>query len=319
MSQGLRYHPCTEQRALADAFAESLQGLLPLERLHEAYCEDPALWAELHGIGLFAIGLDEAAGGAGLGAAEEALIVMELGRRLVSPSVLATIGAAHASGTGDRRMLRDTRVAAAYRRDDATVLVMDPHAQWMLLRSGDTASVHAIPAQSSLLDDELWHARLLSLPEPGAPVARLDIAGVARLRLNDAAALAGIASLALEHAVSYAGERRQFGRPIGSFQAIKHHCANMAIAARNARDQVGFASIAIEQGRADAAFQVDCALLVSTNAALRNAALNIQVHGGIGFSEEALPHLLLKRARVLVAINGGCEPALDRIAGAIAA
>ena len=51
----------------------------------------------------------------------------------------------------------------------------------------------------------------------------------------------------IDQAVSYASEREQFGRKIGSFQAVKHHCANMAIAARNARDQVGFASVAVEQ------------------------------------------------------------------------
>ena len=93
MSPGLRYHPCPEQRAMAEMFAESLHGLLPLEGTHARRCEDAALWAELEGIGLFGIGREEAAGGAGLGAAEEALIAMELGRRLVSPSVLATIGA----------------------------------------------------------------------------------------------------------------------------------------------------------------------------------------------------------------------------------
>src|SRR5690606_5076914 len=86
MRQGLRYHPCAEQRAIAETFAESLQELLALERLHVSSNEDAELWATLDGLGLFSIGLEEAQGGAGLGAAEEALIVMELGRRLVSPS-----------------------------------------------------------------------------------------------------------------------------------------------------------------------------------------------------------------------------------------
>lgn len=304
---------------MAEMFADSLHALLPLERLHAGRCEDAALWSALDGIGLFAIGQEEAAGGAGLGAAEEALIAMELGRGLASPSVLATIGAAHARPIDGAASVPAGRVAAGYRRGAGLVRIDDPHAGLLLLRGEDSASMHAMPAQAAALDDELWHARLLASDAPGAELARLDAAGMARLRLNDAAALAGIAARALEQAVAYAGERRQFGRPIGSFQAIKHHCANMAIAARNARDQVGFASVAIDQSREDAGFQVDCALLVAGNAALRNASANIQVHGGIGFSEEALPHLLLKRARLQLAIAGGSESVLDRIARARAA
>ena len=134
-----------------------------------------------------------------------------------------------------------------------------------------------------------------------------------RLRLIDAAALAGIARAALEMAVQYAGVREQFGRAIGSFQAVKHHCANMALATRCACDQVSFAAVALDDGRDDAVLQVESAFFVAGSAAIGNCGLNIQVHGGIGFSEEAAPHRLLKRARVLVEIAGGLEAALTRI------
>lgn len=315
MSQVLHYHPCPDQRAIADTFGESLRALLPFERLHRADAETPALWRELDGIGLFSIGLDEASGGAGLGVVEESLIAVELGRRLVSPSVIATLGAAHARPAPEAALeIPGLRLCAGIRQADGCVLVGDPHAGALLLRDGGGASIHPVPADGHLLDDSLWQARLVGFPAIDEAVAVFDAHGVARLRLNDAAVLAGIAMTALEQAVAYAGERRQFGRPIGSFQAVKHHCANMAVAARNARDQVGFASVAVEQARPDSAFQVDCALLVAANAALRNAALNIQVHGGIGFSAEALPHLLLKRARLVAAISGGCEAALESIA-----
>jgi alkylation response protein AidB-like acyl-CoA dehydrogenase len=114
--------------------------------------------------------------------------------------------------------------------------------------------------------------------------------------------------------VAYAGTRAQFGRPIGSFQAVKHHCANMAGAARRARDQTCFAAVALDEGRADAALQVECALFVAGSAALDNAGKNIQIHGGMGFSDEADPHLLLKRAQLLSTIAGGLEAANERIA-----
>jgi alkylation response protein AidB-like acyl-CoA dehydrogenase len=114
--------------------------------------------------------------------------------------------------------------------------------------------------------------------------------------------------------VAYASTREQFGRPIGSFQAVKHHCANMALAARCAKDQTTFAAVAIDQGRDDAAFQVESAVFVAGSAALKNAGNNIQIHGGLGFSDEADPHLLIKRAQLLLAVAGGLEAANERIA-----
>lgn len=311
MNEALRYHPCIEQRAIADAFNVSLRALLPLERIHGAREEDTDTWAKLDDIGLFSIALPEEAGGSGLGAAEEALIAIELGRCLAAPSVLATIGATHApASVGSDAAMRS---AAGYRSGERCIVVADPLAQRLLLRDAGEAWLCAGHAAGEVVDDGLWHARLESGASPGADAVRFDAAGILRLRLNDAAVLAGIAALALEMAVAYAKERRQFGRPIGSFQAIKHHCANMAIAARNAADQVGFAAVAIDEGRADAMLQVDCALLVAGAAALGNGATNIQVHGGIGFSEEANPHVLLKRSQLLVTISGGLEAARARI------
>ena len=134
-----------------------------------------------------------------------------------------------------------------------------------------------------------------------------------RLRLIDAAALAGLAQAALEMAVGYAGMREQFGRPIGSFQAVKHHCANMALSSRLACDQVSFAAVAVDDGRDDAALQVESAFFVAGSAAIENAGKNIQIHGGIGFSDEAEPHRLLKRSRLLIDIAGGLEAATTRI------
>jgi alkylation response protein AidB-like acyl-CoA dehydrogenase len=148
----------------------------------------------------------------------------------------------------------------------------------------------------------------------GTPIARFEAPQLLRLRLIDAAALAGISQAALDMSVAYAGTRAQFGRPIGSFQAVKHHCANMVSAARRARDQTCFAAVAIDEGRDDAALQVECALFVAGSAALENAGKNIQIHGGMGFSDEADPHLLLKRAQLLIAIAGGLEAANERIA-----
>lgn len=307
-----RFHPSAEQLALASTLAQSLDQLLPVSRLHEQVEESSEAFAQLDELGLFAITTPESLGGSGLGAVEESLLAMELGRRLAAPSVFATLGAApllplHAGGI--------QRVSAAYVNGSRVVNVDATTARLMLVRHDDQARVHALDAcRYQPLDGRLWLATLNEVHGLPEPLTRLDVSQVRRLRLIDAAALAGMAAATLDMAVAYASVRQQFGRPIGSQQAIKHHCANMAMAARCARDQVSFASVAVQEDRPDARLQIECAFVVAGNAALDNAGTNIQIHGGIGFSDEADPHLFLKRARVQLALGGGLEAAYARVA-----
>jgi alkylation response protein AidB-like acyl-CoA dehydrogenase len=310
-----RYHPSADQLALASTIDESLAELLPLSRLHASHAEDPRTWLGLEEIGMFGIGVSEERGGSGLGAAEEALIVIGLGRRLAAPAVLATIGATHAQQATGTFDLQGRRVASAYRRGDRIIIVEDPQAELVLVREPNGAALYELSDQSpGSVDRRLWLAHLRSTTSLGEPIARFDARQLLLLRLIDAAALAGIAEATLDMSVAYAGMREQFGRPIGSFQAVKHHCANMAIAARCARDQTSFAAVAIDEEREDAALQVESALFVAGSAALENAAKNIQIHGGMGFSDEADPHLYLKRAQLQMAIAGGLDSANSRVA-----
>ena len=322
MESAIRYHPSPDQLALASTIEESLVPLLPLSRLHASPMEDGRTWSSLDEIGIFGITASEEAGGSGLGAVEEALIAIALGRQLAAPSVLATISAAHAAPTAGAAALKGRRIAAGLQRGDRAVVVEDGAADLVLVRTPSGAGIYATgaaatgSAASRPLDRRLWLADLSECDLFGEPLARFDDSRLLRLRLIDAAALSGIAATALDMAVSYARTREQFGRPIGSFQAIKHHCANMAISANCARDQVSFAAVAVDDQRADAALQVECALWVAGTAALENAGKNIQIHGGIGFSDEADPHLLLKRAQLLITLAGGLEAANRRIAEA---
>jgi alkylation response protein AidB-like acyl-CoA dehydrogenase len=310
-----RYHPSAEQLALGSTIDDSLATLLPLSRLHRSHHEADETWSSLEEIGIFGIGVSEELGGSGLGAVEEALIVMNLGRRLASPGILATIGAAHAQFGRNAGGVRASRTAAAYRRGDRIILVEELEATLMLLRERSGAALYRLSKDASrTLDDRLWLTELQEVGEVTELLAQFDELQVARLRLNDAAALAGIAAAALEMSVAYSGAREQFGRPIGTFQAVKHHCANMGMAARCARDQTNFAAVALDEGRSDARLQVECAFFVAGSAALDNAGKNIQIHGGMGFSDEADPHLFLKRAQLLITIAGGLEAANSRIA-----
>lgn len=311
MEAETRYHPTADQLEVVSALDESLAEVLPLTRLHSSFVEDAKTWSSLEEIGIFGISVSEAQGGSGLGAAEEALIVIGLGRRLAAPAVLATLAAAHAPLKG----IAGRRVAAAFRRDARTTIVADAATELLLLRDRDSAALYESSAcTTKTIDGHNWLAELREASVLGQPAARFEASQLLRLRLLDAAALAGMAEATLTMAVAYAGIREQFGRPIGTFQAVKHHCANMAMAARCARDQVSFAAVALDEGRDDAALHVECALFVAGTAALDNAGKNIQIHGGMGFSDEADPHLFLKRAQLQIAIAGGLEAANERIA-----
>ena len=89
-----RYHPSRDQVALAGSLRDSLASILPLPRLRESDQESSDAWKALLELGVFGISEPEERGGSGLGVADEALIVIELGHRVVAPSVLATLGAA---------------------------------------------------------------------------------------------------------------------------------------------------------------------------------------------------------------------------------
>src|SRR5690606_33176714 len=116
--------------------------------------------------------------------------------------------------------------------------------------------------------------------------------------------LAGLAEAARDMATEHARTRIQFGKPIGVNQAIKHVCADMAVAADAAISQTLFAAIALQSGRGDSMFQVLAAKSVATRAAIDNAANGIQVHGGMGYTFEHNAHLVLKRAHVYAHLFG---------------
>lgn len=129
-----------------------------------------------------------------------------------------------------------------------------------------------------------------------------------RALLAVAADSIGVGSAAVAMAVAWAGEREQFGRKIGSFQAVSHRCADMLVALEGARSQVFAAAEAEECG------DVDCMLAAAAafDAGVFAAELSIQIHGGIGFTWEHPAHLLLRRARANAVAVGRAEVLRDR-------
>jgi alkylation response protein AidB-like acyl-CoA dehydrogenase len=111
-----------------------------------------------------------------------------------------------------------------------------------------------------------------------------------------AAELAGIAQKALEMGVEYAKERKQFGRPIGAYQAVSHRCAQMLLETEGARSAAYYAAWATENEPETAPLAASMAKAYASDAGTRVTGASLQVHGGIGFTWEHDLHLFLKRA-----------------------
>jgi len=137
-------------------------------------------------------------------------------------------------------------------------------------------------------------ARLIGEPgEAAAILSRtLDVAAIAQ-----AAEQLGGAQRALDMAVSYAKIRHQFGRPIGSFQAIKHRCADLLLEVESLRSAVGYAAAAVAEDSPEIPVVAALVKALASDTYFHVAAENIQIHGGIGFTWEHDAHLYFKRAK----------------------
>jgi alkylation response protein AidB-like acyl-CoA dehydrogenase len=166
--------------------------------------------------------------------------------------------------------------------------------------------------------------------DPDGMGCRVDLADVAAIGLGEAALarlvgtstvaasaqMIGIADAALEMAVSYAKQRTQFDRPIGSFQAIKHKCADMLMATETARSAAYYASWAAA-GDPGFGLAVSIAKAASGGACRQVCNACLQIHGGVGFTWAFDVHLLMKRGKVLEYSFGDATWHRERVAGLI--
>jgi alkylation response protein AidB-like acyl-CoA dehydrogenase len=144
----------------------------------------------------------------------------------------------------------------------------------------------------------------------------------ARWRLEGAAfvaaQLAGMAEALTDLTVAYTRERRQFGRPVGSFQAIKHLLADMLVRSELARTQAYAAAVHLDEPSLGGIERsVSAAKAVAGRAAIDNATASIQAHGGMGYTWEVDSHLYLKRGWVLDATFGSSDEHAERVASFI--
>src|SRR5690606_13351367 len=191
-------------------------------------------------------------------------------------------------------------------QDAEWVLICDPSGA-ALLRRADFAGLENVRAMDSLLSLERAELR------DARPTIWIDSADEPlhlRARVLIAAYALGLAEATRDMAVDYAKAREQFGRPIASFQAIKHICADMAIQTEAARCQVIFAALTLAERRSGAAgrgrgdWPSRGAKLVPAQASPRNAGQNSPVHGAFGFAAGADAPLSLERAHAMEQLCG---------------
>jgi alkylation response protein AidB-like acyl-CoA dehydrogenase len=185
---------------------------------------------------------------------------------------------------------------------DAQPLLL-PHAgvAAAVLVLGADVQLAAVPAGADIDAPLDPLTPLRELPDPPAGERIGDGAAAARLRLEGAVLTAalqvGLATRLTELAVDYAKAREQFGRTIGSFQAVKHLCADMFVRAELARVAVHAAAVTLDDEQSgEGARAVAGAKLLADEAAVTNGRSAVQVHGGMGFTWEVPVHFFLKRA-----------------------
>jgi alkylation response protein AidB-like acyl-CoA dehydrogenase len=290
-----------DEVALQDGVRSLCAGRFPMERVRATEGTggvDRDGWRELADAGVFGLRLPEGDGGVGLGMAAAVLVFEELGRALVPGPLVGThLAAGLVDGAAD-----GSRVVG----------VLDEGQAPLLIENRDALDVLLVPLTP-------LHRVTGAVPD-GDAIAGLDVA--ARWRTEGAALAAalllGIAEATTELSVAYAKERQQFDRPIGSFQAVKHLCADMLVRAEVARAAVYAAGVTLDDPSVgDPERAVHAAKVTAGDAAVRNGKAAIQVHGGMGFTWEVDAHLYLKRAWWLDTVLGSIDDHSEALAAAL--
>lgn len=283
-----------DQRALADGTRGLLARLYPAERLREDAAGaaegtpaplDREMWRALGEAGFFALRLPEDRGGLGLGLPEAVLVFEEAGRVLL-PGPLVTTHLAAGRCRGRQRAPRWS--------PRSTVSWPNGWRRPTMCWAPSTRPRRCVR----------WTRSPLHRVVGGEPAGD---GGAGELLTS--AQQTGSAARTLELAVRYAATREQFGRPIGSFQAVKHLCAEMLVRVEMARTAVRAAAVSGDPGETAAA------RLLADEAAVRNARDCLQVFGGMGFTWEAEVHLHIKRSWILRSRGRSVAECEEQLAG----
>ena len=313
----------TAKDLLADRFKPER-----VRELAESESYDDANWSEFSELGWPGIFVGEDHGGQGLGTVELMVLAEELGYALAPTPFLSNAAAGlllAQAGSPDQQSQwlpgiasGEGRGTAGRVRDGEAALVPDAEgAEVIVLVEGDSGSVHAAAdcdiEPIATIDATRRYARVRP-KGAGEPLAGDPGPGTDRIAVAIAAEITGVAQRAMEMAVEYARDRKQFDRPIGAYQGVSHRCADMLKTVESTRSVTYWAAWTAEAEPETLPLAAAMAKASASDAGWDVTASSLQVHGGIGFTWEHDLHFFLKRAKTDAALFGGSKEHRDRVA-----
>jgi len=314
---------------------------------------DAGLWTKLAKQGYTGITFSEEYGGVGLGKVELILLMEEAGRALLPGPFFSTVVQAGlvidaVSGAEHKKKFLAPICAGDAR---STVAVLEASASWDLedvklaavngRLSGDklfvtdaaVANFIVVVARNGVFVVEAKAAGMRITPMSGMDLTRklyaLHFDNTPAEKIGETNGLAKAFDIAmtalvaemvggmqrtLDMTVEYAKMRKQFGKPIGMFQAVQHHCADMYVETESSRSSAYYAAWTLEENAPDAEAAVSIAKMYASDAARAVGNRGIQVHGGMGFTWENDVHLYYRRAKASETAFGDATFHRERIA-----
>jgi len=300
----VRFAFTDEQLAFRDAVRDLLEKECPPQAVRDAWSNEtgrvPGLWDKLCRMGV--VGPDAAS----LEPLDLVLVLEETGRACV-PEPLVETFACGAGGVAS--------VATGLGLELSPLVLYADSVERLVLERN--SALYALPPARASLESRPavdGSRRLFAVSWDTGRAERTGLEArsvLDRAALGAAAQLCGIAQQLLDKTVGYAQQRRQFGQPIGAFQAVKHQLADVALKVEFARPVVHRAAYTMEPTH------VSMAKTYASDAALLASRVALQVHGAIGYTVEYDLHLWLKRAWSLAAAWGDAGWHVDRVGRAI--
>lgn len=319
-----------DQIAMRAGLTDLLERECPAEVVRGAWEGKPShLWPRLVDMGLVGLTAPEDLGGMGMGDIETACLLEEAGRFALPEPVLETTAVAipalvEAGGPMAERwvpeLARGGAIATAgagasplfpdAERSDLLVVVQEDHLLAVEARGCDLAPQDSVDGSRRLATATWDEGAAVSLDaDPGLAFDRGAVAA--------AAFLVGLARHMIDVAAGHAADRRQFGRPIGSFQAVQHHLANALLRIEFARPVVHRAAYGVAQLEPERSLYVSMAKAYASDAAVFAGRTALQVHGAMGYTWEHDLHLWMKRAWVLAGAWGSARWHRNRVGDAL--
>jgi len=314
---------------------------------------DPALWSKMAAQGYTGIIFPEKYDGLGLGKVELILLMEEAGRALLPGPFWSTVALAGAVIDAVASDAQKTRYLAPICRGEvrSTLALLEAGATWdltdaklaaangkltgekLFVLDADVADFILVAAQTGIFLVEAQAPGLAIKPMPALDLTRnfhaVQFKDTPAEKLGDktnltralnvataalVAEMVGGMQRVLDLTVDYAKMRKQFGKPIGTFQAVQHQCADMYLETESSRSAAYYAAWALEHDAPDAATATSIAKMYASDACREVGNRGIQIHGGNGFAWENDLHLYYRRAKASETMLGDATFHRERIA-----